>query len=885
MADQGQAADMLWTSDATLELLGPVRLTNSAGDELTPKTRKTRALLALVALSKAPLSRGRLSDLLWGDRGEDQAKASLRQALYELRGLTGTGYLTADRHSVGLGPKRLSTDLTAIHRLIDSKDADGLADALEATDWPLLADLDDVTPELDDWLRDERSRLNGSLVKSALCVGHHALAEGEIEAACRIADQLERIDPLDEQVTQLGFRADLAVGDRAGASRRHARFAARLKGELGLQPSEATVALLNGNEIKQPEPTAKSTAPVSSPIAANRRRWLWPAVVGVAIAVAALFIVVLRPWAAEAAPTIAVLPFDDLGQRNQDYFASGVSDEILNLLARQKQFKVLGGVSAAQLANRQNSLDAARRLNVTYLLDGSVRTAGDRVLVIARLMRVADGSQVWSERYERRAGDIFAVQSEIAGAVASRLAQSIAGIRPQETSPAVYDRYLAARQLTRERRDATLAESERLLREAINLDPRYAPAYAELAQVIMLRTDHPTAYGAIPFAQGRAEAEPFARKAVELDPALGDGYAAVGFLSLSLDGSAEPYLRKAVELSPQRADFHRWHAQTLMALNRYDDAIAEYKRAVEIDPLWELSYDHLIGALFLVGREAEGLQYARRFFSLTTDQRGKLMLLKALHDFQTQDAAELQVSRTLYQAYPNERTTRLNYATALALLGERREAAKLVQYDPVATAALRGDWTALARSAEALGPQFWDQAGMWNASELLVASGHGDSIVRLYDQVRGQVDRGQIDAKKIAVPEVIIALRHAGRRADADKLFGLYRQHNAQLPNRGLLGDEKSVNVAVIALLNGDRATAIKILDSWSRRNPFRLFHLPPMALRYDPCFAAAAGDPRFAAIEERVRVAVNAERAKAGLPPISGDSWISDPKTLLTKI
>src|SRR3954454_3474056 len=141
MADQGHRADLLWTSDITLGLLGPVRLTNSAGDDLTPKARKTRALLALLALSKSPLSRPRLTDLLWGDRGEEQAKASHRQALYELRSLASSGYLTADRESVSLGPKKLSTDLSTIQQLIEDCDAERLAEALESIDCPILASL------------------------------------------------------------------------------------------------------------------------------------------------------------------------------------------------------------------------------------------------------------------------------------------------------------------------------------------------------------------------------------------------------------------------------------------------------------------------------------------------------------------------------------------------------------------------------------------------------------------------------------------------------------------------------------------------------------------------------------------------------------------------
>ena len=366
--------------------------------------------------------------------------------------------------------------------------------------------------------------------------------------------------------------------------------------------------------------------------------------------------------------------------------------------------KVLGRASAAQLGGPADALGTARKIGVTYLLDGSVRTAGNRVLVIARLTRVADGAQIWSERYERKAGDIFAVQGDIASAVATRVAQSFAGVATQQTSPEAYDRYLAARQLIRERREPTLKEADRLLRQVIAADPRYAPAYAELAELIMLESDHPTSYGSIPFAEARAEAEPFARKAVELDPNLGDGYAAIGFLSLNLDGSSEPYLRKAVQLSPQRPEFHRWHAQTLEALERYDEAIAEFKRAVDIDPLWGLNYDHLIGALFLVGREAEARSYVRRFLDLSTDQRAKMLLLLSLQKLDRDMAGQYRTATALQRAYPNERQMQLNLAATLSVLGENRAATKLMGYDRVGTAALGGDFDDLAQQAQAMDP-------------------------------------------------------------------------------------------------------------------------------------------------------------------------------------
>src|SRR5689334_741352 len=181
MADQGQSADLLWSSDITLALLGPVRLGNSAGDDFTPRARKTRALLAILALSKGPVTRSRLTELLWGDRGEEQAKASLRQALYELRDLAAGGYLSADRESVALGPKKVSSDVGNVRRCIEDGDASGLAEALQDIDCPLLATLDDVTPQMDEWLRDERSRITAAIVGKSAQLAEDCIQRGDAE--------------------------------------------------------------------------------------------------------------------------------------------------------------------------------------------------------------------------------------------------------------------------------------------------------------------------------------------------------------------------------------------------------------------------------------------------------------------------------------------------------------------------------------------------------------------------------------------------------------------------------------------------------------------------------------------------------------------------------
>lgn len=888
MADQGQSSDLLWSSAVTLELLGSVRLGNDAGDDLTPRPRKTRALLALLALAKGPVPRSRLIDLLWGDRGEEQGKASLRQALYELRGLAGSGYLTADRESIGLGPKKLGTDLHAIRRQIADGDAAAVAQSLEAISPPLLGGLDDLTPELDEWLRDERARIAASLAGDVLAVGESALNGGDAATARRIADQLEKLDPLDERASRLGIRADLAAGDRAAAARRHGRLAARLKDQLGIEPSAETNSLLAPADSKAAAPpvAAQSHEQVAAAPPRPRSRRL----IAIAAALAILFVAAaglfawLRP-AAAAAPSVAVLPFEDLGQKKDGYFASGVSDEILNVLSQQRGLKVLGRMSAAQLADPATSLATARRLGVAYLLDGSVRMAGTRVLVIARLTRVADGEQIWSERYERRAGDIFSVQGEIAGAVAARMARSLVGARRQETAPEVYDRYLAARQLLRERREMPLKEAERLLREAIALDPNYAPAFAELAQVTMLLADHPTSYGTIPAETARAEAERLARRAIRLDPNLGDAHAALGFLSLDLGPGSEPYFRKAVELSPQRPEFHRWHAQTMVAQDRFDEGIAAFKRAVEIDPLWGLNYDHLIGALYNAGRKDEARAYAARFLSLSGDQRARLLIIRSVANMEDRSADELKVMRALYRADSGDRQMRFGLASVLALLGERAEALQVNPSDKLEVAVLNSDWNALVAQARAMGTGLWEQWGFWNMSNLLLASGNGAVLVELYDRDRALIEAKRIDRDNVDSPELVIALRQANRAAEADVMLARYEARKDRVPDsKGLIGVRKAAASATIAALRGDRNRAIAGLDTISRQRPMALSVIPAMSLRHDPALAWLANDPRFAAIDERVRSAINVRRAQAGLAPISRAGWLSDSKTLLTK-
>jgi DNA-binding SARP family transcriptional activator/TolB-like protein/Tfp pilus assembly protein PilF len=879
MADQGHSGNLLWSSDLQLDLLGPVRLSDLAGADYTPRSRKTRALLTIVALAGRPVPRVVLADLLWGDRGEEQAKASLRQALYELRGLGNAGYIASSRETVGPGLKRLQTDLALLEHHADKSDAAAIAELLPSLTVPILGTLDDITPEFDEWLREKRAATLQRLIERCAGAAEDSLSRGDCQSARRIATELSRLDPLDQNVARIGIVADLAAGDQTAARRRFRRIDECLRKDLGVPASPELENLLKRATLQADTTDQPRIAPA---VSANglpqsvrtARRWpLWAAVfVALLIAAGAG----LYRWTlTEAPPTIAVLPFEDVGGK-QAFLAAGVSDEVLNLLSSQPNLKLMGRLTAQEIGARPNSRAVAQELGVTHLLDGSVRSTGDRLLIIVRLTRVSDGAQLWSERYERRAGDIFALQADIARAVAARLSRSLETGVQHATSPVVYELYLAARRLARERRQLTLHEADRLLRRAIQLDPGYAPPYAELAQVIMLRSNHPTAYGTTPFAEAQKEATGFARKAIALDPNLGDGYAALGFLSLNLNGSAEPYMRKAVELSPQRPEFHRWHGETLAALNRYDEALEGYRKAVEIDPLWGLNYEHLISALFAVGRDDEALAHVRRFLALSSDARAENLLLLSLHKGQNDLAGQLKASLALWRAYPDERQMRFNLASALAQLGERQRAAEVIARDPLARAALIGDWPELERQAEALGPAFWSQSRIWNTAALMIEAGREGALVRFYDRDRVYFER-ELDAKEIALPELIVALRQAGRDREATTLLRSMAARTRTLPDKGYLRLHKLTGEIVVASLSGSTDGALSLLDQQSRERPLALTTIPLASLRFDPALKAISTDRRFQVIDERVRVAVNAERAKAGLAPISASAWASN--------
>ena len=299
-----------------------------------------------------------------------------------------------------------------------------------------------------------------------------------------------------------------------------------------------------------------------------------------------------RFWRADAAPaSIAVLSFRNLSS-GDPYFAEGLSEEILGKLAREPQFRVAGRTSSTQLGKDLDVREVARRLNVDYVLEGSVRTQDDRVRVNAGLTRARDNVRLWSDSYDGNLDDIFAIQQQIGGAIAGALrrklvlAQTSAG---RAVNGEAYALYLNARGLLRSQSPQVGSDAVAHLKQAIRLDPNFAPAWSSLAEALQLeaRVKGPDALiDALPLAQAAA------RRALRLDPNLAQAHGVLAQLLPLREGRI--YLRRAAELDPKSGEGLIRLAEAHYVSGEYEQWIEATRRAHEIDPPWPFPVRALI---------------------------------------------------------------------------------------------------------------------------------------------------------------------------------------------------------------------------------------------------------------------------------------------------
>jgi len=349
-----------------------------------------------------------------------------------------------------------------------------------------------------------------------------------------------------------------------------------------------------------------------------------------------------------AKDSIAVLPFTNMSADSEnEFFADGITEEIINALAQIKELRIAARSSAFTF--KEKPIDArvvGERLNVRTVLEGSVRQAGSRLRITAQLISAADGYHLWSERYDREMKDIFEVQDEIARTIAERLKVTLKEVGQEPLVKAgtknleAYQAYIKGRALLY-RRGAGLSRALEFLRLAVSLDPQYAQAWADAADAYVM-----LAY----YGFGRpnpllAKAKEAAVRAVALDPNLAAGHNALAGAYALADwdwSKSEGEFKRAIELDPRsilaRTRYALWCV--LPVSSRFEEAITQVKEAAEMDPLSDYAATILAFTYFVAGKSRESLQIAQHAMELEPESfLARLSLGLALHSQTRYDEA------------------------------------------------------------------------------------------------------------------------------------------------------------------------------------------------------------------------------------------------------
>lgn len=293
--------------------------------------------------------------------------------------------------------------------------------------------------------------------------------------------------------------------------------------------------------------------------------------------------------------SIAVLPLlNEGGDPREDYFSDGLSEQLIANLAQIDGLKVIGRSSSFRFkGGGDDSKGIGEKLGVATLLEGTVRRQGERVRIVAELINVADGRELWSQSYDRELKDIFAVQSEIAHAVADSLkvklmpARALSASKHHVPSFETYDHFLLGKQSLARNEPDGVKRAVEALRQAVALDPDYALAYAVLAMAEAFAVENNPDSNLVALGNRRAMAA--AERAVELDPDLGDGYGSRGYLRGANDwdwNGAEADLLKAISLDPGEPRNQLRYGYLMVTLNRLPEANTAFGKCIEHDPLF-----------------------------------------------------------------------------------------------------------------------------------------------------------------------------------------------------------------------------------------------------------------------------------------------------------
>jgi adenylate cyclase len=621
-------------------------------------------------------------------------------------------------------------------------------------------------------------------------------------------------------------------------------------------------ALVSGNEQRAAAPAPDN---LWQKLGAYR---LWAAAALLVLVAAGVWLFAFGMPGEQRKPVLAVLPFRSLDAQD-DSLVAGIWEDTRTAIGRNPQLIVLGPNTAEELSRKG---EGAAKNAADYLLQASVRTAGDRVRISAALVRTKDGGQLWNQDFDRKLDDVFALQSEIAreieGRIRGRLAEK-GGRTPEHiaTSGDVYALYSDARAKVRSRDFGPKvgAGRDELLR-VVKMDPNFAPGWATLAIAERL---------ALPSQKNwrlTNNSEAYARKAIELAPNLAAAHSALAFVQDNKGPIALAELQRAVELDPSDYEAFNWLSAALRDQGRPDEAITALRRAVEIEPFFWPAVVNLYNALREKG-DNSGIQQL-----LEQEKRvGATFLSTGIEVDLAYRKGNLAEAANLGLAYiaRKEKTDAPGIAgtlwVVLQQLGYPDLAAGLGGGPEFAPYLWRNDPKGLdmLESHHMPAETFFKLDPLTeNAGRVYLLSGRGKTLADMYlslemapQQFAALASAERPEHFVLSAPLIAVALKENGRGKDAAALLSVAEASAKELVRTGT--PLSSALLGRVYAVQGREADALSLLASAVSR---RWLPEPPelqVDLNADPALGSLKGDPRFERLRQQILGTIARERAQ----------------------
>ncbi|HEY2048664.1 MAG TPA: BTAD domain-containing putative transcriptional regulator [Caulobacteraceae bacterium] len=609
-------------SPAHLRLLGDFALVAADGRSVPITNRRARALLAYLALEPEHAApRERIAGLLWSDRGDPQARASLRQCLLELRATTadyGLSLTDVTRDRIALECRSVGSDVADLKIALGTGAVERAAEILAAAGSSRILEDVEIGGLFGDWLDQTRARLEQSLAKAVQALIGRLEAARDWGGVDRIAEAWLRREPLDEAVVAAAMRADAARGAPGAAHRRYQMLESALARELGVKPG--AVALEALADLRA-DPAPRPPPPL-------RREAVTPT----------------------ARPSIAVLPFRNIsGDPDQEYLADAITEDITAALSRWRWFFVVAASSSFTYKGR--NVEAKRvgaELGVRYVLEGSVRRAGERVRISAQLVDASNEWAVWADRFDAELANAFTLQDEIVERVAVAIEPAMLQTEGARATP-------------------------KALADASALDCFYRGMW-HFNKVSK---------------EGYAASLPYFREAIARDAELSLGHiglsrvlygrAVYGWTDRPMNDIREAFAaaQVAIGLDPNDAWAHFACAGAALYLGEHQIALNAAKTAVRLNPSFAVGQIRLGQALLFSGRPLEAIGHVERGLRLSPydPQIGPILEVLAASYYQARDYAKAaaHAQEAIEQGYF---PASFMLALSLAQLGRLDEAAR-----------------------------------------------------------------------------------------------------------------------------------------------------------------------------------------------------------------